>query len=69
MRNLQSKKNNYTVCVSKTESGLWLIADCDVELAALTVVRYMLKNNLKSIGRINLMTYSENSNHVLYLSN
>lgn len=54
-----------TLTVSQTDVGnYWLIADDDIELAAVIVVRYMIKNNYPFIGQ--LKKHSDGNNHTLF---
>ena len=52
------------ITVSQTEHGNWLIADDDMEVAALVVVRYMLRKNIKFVWGIRLL--SVGNNHTLF---
>lgn len=56
-----------TLSVGKTEVGNWIVADDDIEVATLVVVRYMLKHNYKFIGQIHLHIHeNENESYTLY---
>jgi hypothetical protein len=53
-----------TLTVGQTEQGQWLVADDDIEIATLVVVRFMLKMNYTFIGQVNLT--SQNRTYTLY---
>jgi hypothetical protein len=53
------------IVVGKTDVGCWLVADDDLEVAALVVVRYMLKMDTKFIGRLHIHT-NDNKSFTLY---
>ena len=46
-----------SLTVGQTAVGSWLVADDDIEICALVVVRYMLEHNYKSIGNLHLHTH------------
>ena len=50
--------------VGQTDSGNWLVGDNDIEVAGFVVIRYMIKNNYKFIGQINI--YCNGNNYSLY---
>jgi hypothetical protein len=58
-------KKGRTITVGQTEHGNWLIADDDMEVAALVVVRYMLRKNIKFVWGIRLLSIG--NNHTLYM--
>ena len=61
-----STRPKATLIVGKNHHGIWLIADDDLEVITFTVVRYMLKNNLKEIGNIKIHNNGDNENYILY---
>ena len=52
--------------VGKNDQGVWLIADDDLEITVFNVVRYMIKNNLKQIGKITLHNNGDTKNYSLH---
>jgi len=49
-----SEGKKRTVSANMTESGLWILCDDELEVAGLVVIRYMLDNNLKTIGTLSM---------------
>ena len=54
-----------SLVVGQTESGVWLVADDDLEVSTLVVVRYMLYHNYTSVGDIDLLINGRNYQLVL----
>lgn len=53
-----------SISLGLSEQGIWNVADDDTEIAALVVMRFMLKHNHKSIGQLHIL---ENGiNYTLY---
>jgi hypothetical protein len=49
------KKRAYSIGMN--DVGTWLVADTELEVATLVVVRYMLDKNLECIGSLHLIKY------------
>lgn len=55
---------NRSITVGMTANGIWIIADDDVEIACVTVVRFMLKMKYEFIGAVKLNRVD--NNYTLY---
>ena len=60
-----SERVNRRITVGMTNVGSWLVADDDLEVAALVVIRYMLKHGYTSIGHIHMHT-NDNKVYTLF---
>ena len=54
-----------TITVGKTDVGSWIVADEDIEVSALVVVRFMLHWSYKNIGDIHLHHHGDGKTYTL----
>jgi hypothetical protein len=64
-----AKNTVKTLTVGMTDVGNWLVADDDIEIATMIVVRYMIKHNYNCITHWNLCLHRHDNNksYTLYL--
>ena len=58
-----SERPNRSITVGQSDKGIWLVADDDMEVAALIIIRYMIQNKYESIDHIHKLT--NGNNHTL----
>jgi hypothetical protein len=59
------QRERSSISVGMTDAGNWNVADSDIEIAALVVVKWLLENNYNYLGQVNII--KDHPNYTLYL--